>query len=144
MEEPITNPMPLSAPSSMIRVMSRRSIEVLPICSKRLECRIDGFEVCRRIKADPATADIPVILVTPLSDVDFLVRGFEAGADDFITTPCNALDLMARVRSQLRRKRDYEHIRALADPLTGAFNRRYFDAQAPRLAARCRADRVVH
>jgi two-component system, cell cycle response regulator len=104
---------------------------------------LDGFDTCRRIKADPAMADIPVIMVTALSDVDDLVGGFEAGADDFVTKPFNGLELLARVRLQLRRKRDYEHIlqQSLVDPLTGAFNRRYFDAHAPRLAARCRAAR---
>src|SRR3984893_13766161 len=45
---------------------------------------LDGYEVCRRIKADPATADIPVMMVTALSQVDDLVIGFEAGADDFV------------------------------------------------------------
>src|SRR5262245_1264823 len=44
--------------------------------------KLDGFEVFRRIKADPVTADIPVIMVTALSDLDDLFRGFEAGADD--------------------------------------------------------------
>jgi len=104
---------------------------------------LDGFEVCRCIKADPATAHIPVIMVTALSGVDDLVRGFEAGADDFVTKPVNGLALMARIDLQLRRKRDYEHIleQSRADPLTGAFNRGYFDAHAPRLAARCRPAR---
>lgn len=104
---------------------------------------LNGFEVCRRIKADPTMADIPVIMVTALSDVDDLVRGFEAGADDFVTKPFNFDALMARVRLQLRRKRRYERIleQARVDRLTGAFNRRYFDAHAPRLAARCRAAR---
>src|SRR6266851_7569925 len=80
---------------------------------------LDGFETCRRIKADPATADIPVIMVTALSDVDDLVRGFEAGADDFVTKPFNGLELMARLHLPLRRKRHYERIReqALVDPL---------------------------
>jgi diguanylate cyclase (GGDEF)-like protein len=104
---------------------------------------IDGFETCRRIKADPAMAHLPVVIVTALGDVDDLVRGFEAGADDFLTQPVNGLELIARVRSLLERKQDYERIlkEALVDPLTGAFNRRYFDAHAPRLAARCRAAR---
>ena len=102
---------------------------------------LDGFEVCRLIKADPMMADIPVIMVTALSAVDDLVKGFEAGADDFVNKPFDGLALLARVRLQLRRKRDYAYIReqALVDPLTGAFNRRYFGAHAPRLAARCRA-----
>ena len=101
---------------------------------------LDGFEACRRIKADPVMADIPVIMVTALSDADDLVRGFEVGADDFVTKPFNGLALMARVRLQLRRKRDYESIleQALIDPLTGAFNRRRRRGW-PRAAARSAA-----
>src|SRR6202011_1665520 len=60
---------------------------------------LDGYEVCRRIKADPAPADIPVSVVTALSQVDDLVIGFEAGAEDFVTKPFNFDALMARVGS---------------------------------------------
>ena len=102
---------------------------------------IDGFETCRRIRADPATAHIPVVMVTALQDVDELVRGFEAGADDFLTIPVNSVVLMARIRSQLRQKRYYESLleQSMIDPLTGAFNCRYLEAHVPRLIARCRA-----
>ncbi len=65
---------------------------------------LDGFETCRRIKADPAMARIPVVMVTALSDVADRVKGLEAGADDFLTKPINDLALMARVRSLLRLK----------------------------------------
>jgi PAS domain S-box-containing protein len=64
--------------------------------------KMDGFEVCRRLKADPATVEIPVILLTALKDVQSRIKGIEAGADDFISKPFNRHELLARVRSLLR------------------------------------------
>jgi putative two-component system response regulator len=66
---------------------------------------VDGFEACLRIKQDPATRLIPVVLVTSLDDTASRIRGIEAGADDFVTKPFNAPELRARVRSLLRIKR---------------------------------------
>jgi len=65
---------------------------------------MDGFEVCRRIKDDPKTTHIPVVMVTALSDNADRVRGLEAGADDFLTKPLNDTALFARVRSLVRLK----------------------------------------
>ena len=66
--------------------------------------RDTGFEVCRRLKRDPATARIPVIFVTALNDMSDRVQAIEAGGDDFLTKPHNRQVLSARVRSLLRLK----------------------------------------
>lgn len=64
--------------------------------------KMSGFEVCRTLKADPATRDIPVIMVTALHEMGDVDRAVEAGTNDFITKPVNRLDLIARVKSLLR------------------------------------------
>lgn len=69
---------------------------------------LDGFEVCRRIKSDPRTQLVPVVLVTALDDRENRLRGIESGADDFITKPVDRLELLARMRNFL-------HTRALID-----------------------------
>src|SRR6266849_10900414 len=73
--------------------------------------RMDGFEVCCRLKANPLTVDIPVVMVTALSDVADRLRGLEAGADDFLTKPVNDIALFARVRSLVRLKMMTDELR---------------------------------
>lgn len=75
---------------------------------------LDGFEVCRRLKGDPATAHIPVVIVTALDRVSDRVAGLEAGADDFLTKPVKDLQLMARVRSLVRLKSLTDELRLRA------------------------------
>ena len=73
---------------------------------------LDGYELCRRLRASPATALLPVVLVTSLDPQGERMRGIEAGADDFITKPVNWEELFARVRSLLR-------VKSLQDELKG-------------------------
>ncbi len=62
---------------------------------------MDGFETCQQIKANPDTANIPVIFITALSDAESIVKGFSLGAVDYITKPFRETELLARVRTQL-------------------------------------------
>lgn len=64
--------------------------------------RMSGFQACARIKGNPATRDIPVLMVTALNEVGDVERAVECGADDFLTKPVNRLELLTRVRSQLK------------------------------------------
>lgn len=65
---------------------------------------IDGYEVCRRLKADTETAHIPVVMVTALDQPENKIMGLECGADDFITKPIDDISLMARVKNLTRLK----------------------------------------
>lgn len=65
---------------------------------------LNGFEVCARLKQDPQTAHIPIVMITALTDLTDRVKGLESGADDFLNKPINDIALMARVRSLLRLK----------------------------------------
>ena len=76
---------------------------------------MDGFEVCRRLKASPTTAHLPIVLVTALDQPSDRVRGLDAGADDFVTKPVNEVALIARVRSLVRLKMLTDELRARAE-----------------------------
>ncbi|MCE9648943.1 MAG: PleD family two-component system response regulator [Parvibaculum sp.] len=72
---------------------------------------MDGFEVCRRLKAAPTTEHIPIVMVTALDQPKDRVQGLEAGADDFLTKPVNDLALFARVKSLVRLKMVTDELR---------------------------------
>ena len=65
---------------------------------------VDGIEACARIRSDSRYADIPVIMVTALADMDSLANAFVAGANDYITKPINRIEMLARVRAALKLK----------------------------------------
>ncbi len=66
--------------------------------------KMSGFEVCRRIKNNDATSDIPVIMVTALSEMGDIERAIESGTDDFLSKPVNKLELLTRVKTMLKLK----------------------------------------
>jgi diguanylate cyclase (GGDEF)-like protein len=92
---------------------------------------LDGFEVCKQLKADEATDHIPVIFVTAHTDPAQETHGLNLGAVDFIAKPINPDVVRARVKTHLTLKFQSDLLRRLVflDGLTGVFNRRYFDQQ---------------
>ena len=103
--------------------------------------KLNGFEVCERLKSDPMTKIIPVIMVTALNEIEDKIKATEAGADDFVSKPFNKLELLTRVKSLLRIKQLHDELRAkvreleqarerlrqlaITDGLTGLYNHRY-------------------
>lgn len=87
---------------------------------------MDGFEVCRRIRATPALAEVPIIVLTALDDQDSLLKAIEAGADDFLSKPADRRELRARVRTITRLNRyrtlleQRENIRHMAERVVSA------------------------
>ncbi|WLD13265.1 response regulator [Planctellipticum variicoloris] len=64
--------------------------------------KLSGYEVCQRLRKDPATRAIPVLMVTALNEMGDIEKAVQAGADDFLTKPVNRLELLTRVKSLLR------------------------------------------
>ncbi len=88
--------------------------------------RMDGFEVCRRIRATPQLAEVPIIMLTALDNRDSLLQGIESGADDFLSKPADRRELAARVRTITRLNRyrtlteQRENIRHMAEHVVAA------------------------
>jgi two-component system, cell cycle response regulator len=98
--------------AAAIEACERQGIDVVLLDVMMPE--IDGFEVCRRLKANPATAHLPIIMITASDRAQDRVLGLEAGADDFLTKPVNDLELLTRVRSLVRLKMLTDELRLRA------------------------------
>ncbi|HEX2933608.1 MAG TPA: response regulator, partial [Candidatus Binatia bacterium] len=79
---------------------------------------MSGYEVCQKIRENPATRILPVVMVTALDPAEERVKGLDAGADDFLTKPINRAELLARVRSLLRIKELQDQVQCQADELS--------------------------
>jgi two-component system phosphate regulon response regulator PhoB len=94
---------------------------------------VSGIEVCRRVKADPQTRQIPIVMLSARSEEVDRVRGLETGADDYVVKPYSVVELMARLRTQLRRTRPATMGERLsfADIILDAGEHRVFRAGQP-------------
>lgn len=79
---------------------------------------MDGYEVCRRLKADPRTAGVPVIFVTARTEIEDEMRGLELGAVDYLTKPVSAPIVLARVKSHIQLKHSSDRLRDLSNQLS--------------------------
>lgn len=101
---------------------------------------LDGYQVCKRLKNDPKTRDIPVIFVASMDPEEDEAKGLDVGATDYLAKPIRSPIVRARVRNhlELKRYRDYLEKVSAKDGLTGVANRRWFDDQLEREWRRAR------
>jgi len=89
---------------------------------------MDGYEVCRRLKSDDKTKDIPIIFITAKADEDSIEKAYDMGGTDYVTKPFRPKELLSRVKKELKYHDMIEELKLLAstDPMTKLYNRRYF------------------
>ncbi len=104
---------------------------------------MDGHEVCRRLKADPAARHIPVIFLTASNEMEHLVQGFQAGAVDYVTKPFNGPELLARVRTHLELKLARERLREMNDEKNEFMGIAAHDLRGPLSAIKGYAEMVL-
>jgi len=109
--------------------------------------KMDGFEVCRQLRADEGARDIPIIFLSAKSELEDKVRGFEMGADDYVPKPFSYDELLARIKVSLRKGERLERERKKAetleeasrlDELTGLYNRKYYELMGREELEKCR------
>ncbi|MDP2808403.1 MAG: response regulator [bacterium] len=95
---------------------------------------INGLDLLKQLKEDSVTKDIPVIIITALSDLKTKVKSFYMGVDDYLVKPVNSLELLARVKANIRKHMAQQELKysldetfqqSITDPLTGLYNRHY-------------------
>jgi diguanylate cyclase (GGDEF)-like protein len=98
---------------------------------------MDGYEVCKRLKENPQTQNIPIIFITAKTDEDSIEKAYDVGGSDYITKPFRPKELLARVKRELKLQELQQKLELLAstDPLTNLYNRRYFQETATNLFA---------
>jgi len=84
---------------------------------------MNGYEVCERLKADPATADIPVLMLTAWADPDHRVRGLQLGAADYLVKPFDYRELLVRIQARLQGKQQTDRLRAAQQAIRHTFER---------------------
>ena len=97
---------------------------------------MDGYEVCKKLKSDPLTKDIPIIFITAKDDEESIEKAYEVGGDDYVRKPFLPKELLARVKKELKIQDMMHKLQLLAstDSITKLYNRRYFSTAVKRTA----------
>jgi two-component system cell cycle response regulator len=127
-------------PAALLR-LGNRAYDLLIVSLNLIEA--DGLRLCSQVRALERTRHLPIIVVVQPHEEARLLRALDMGVNDYLTRPVDGNELLARVRTQIKRKRHADHLRgrleesvelALTDPLTGLNNRRYMETHLKALA----------
>lgn len=130
----------LQNPAETIEKVSADDFDLV-IISTQLAA-IDGLRLCSQMRSHESTRHIPILILVDDSDKNLLIKGLDMGVSDYIMTPIEGNELIARVKTQIKRKRYQDALKsnytknvnmAMTDALTGVYNRRYFDAHSKNL-----------
>ena len=130
----------LQNPAETIEKVSSDDFDLV-IISTQLE-GVDGLRLCSQMRSHESTRHIPILILVDDSDKNLLIKGLDMGVSDYIITPIEGNELIARVKTQIKRKRYQDALKsnytknvnmAMTDALTGVYNRRYFDAHSKNL-----------
>ena len=117
-----------------VKMLSEHNFDVLMVSLSLKD--VDGLRVCSQVRSSEKTRNLPIIVLTDPGDETRLLRGLDMGVNDYLVRPIDPNEMYARVRTQIRRKRHSDFLRnrleqsvelAVTDPLTGLYNRRYFE-----------------
>ena len=125
-----------------LEILSKEKIDLILL--DILMPGMDGYEVCRTVKADKSLRHIPIIFITSKNDDLSIEHAYEIGASDYITKPFRHRELMARIGNALRIQELQEELRLLAsiDPMTRLYNRRYFTTMAEKILKLARREQT--
>jgi two-component system, cell cycle response regulator len=130
----------LSQPNKAIEILSGGNFDLIIISTQLLS--VDSLRICSLIRSNENTRNIPILILVDEDEKDLLIKGLDIGINDYIITPIDSNEVLARTNTQIRRKKYQDALKdnynknvemAVTDPLTGLHNRRYFDIHFSKL-----------
>lgn len=134
---------PVTSGKKALDILNKEEISIILLDIVMPE--MDGFEVCKIIKSQTNTKDIPIIFTTAKTDEESIANAYKVGANDYVSKPLKRSEVIERVKTQLKLKKTIENLEFLAsrDSMTGAYNRRKFFELAKQLFSQCDEDFFV-